>query len=111
MTKSLLPTAIDRAMEEKELPDLEASLVQLQNPESCNSITDQYLKTSFLVQINPNSLALDIGDGQLCEGQADLDGVDTGRRCNQAEQERCPLLDCQCCLRLAVRSGVGIPSH
>ena len=102
---------IDRALKEKELPDLKASLVQLQNPESCDSITDQYLKTSYLVKINPNSLALYIGDGQLCEGKADLDEVDTGRRCNQAEQERCPLLDCHCCLRLAARSGVGIPSH
>ena len=90
---------------------MKASLAQLQNPESCDSITDQYLKTSFLVKINPNSLAFDIGDGQLCEGQADLDGVDTGRRCNQAEQERYPLLDWHCCSRLAVRSGVGIPSH
>ena len=80
VTKSLLPTAIDRAMEEKELPDLKTSLVQLQNPERCDSITDQYLKTSFLVMINPNSLALYIGDGQLCDGQADLAGVDTGRR-------------------------------
>ena len=79
VTKSLLPTAIDRA-QEKELPDLKASLVQLQNPERCDSITDQYLKTSFLVMINPNSLALYIGDGQLCDGQADLAGVDTGRR-------------------------------
>ena len=72
--------AIDGALEEKHLPDLKASLVQLQNPESCDSITDQYLKTSFLVMINPYSLVLHIGDGQLCEGQADLDGVDTGRR-------------------------------
>ena len=111
MTKSLLPTAIDRALEEKELPDLKASLVQLQNPERCDSITDHYLKTSFLVMINPNSLALYNGDGQLCEGQADLAAMDTGRRRNQSELERCPLLDLHCCLRLAARSGVGIPSH
>ena len=78
--KSQLPTAIDGALEEKDLPDLKASLVQLQKPESCVSITDQYLKTSFIVKINSNSLAMYIGDGQLCEGQADLDGVDTEKR-------------------------------
>ena len=55
VTKSLLPMAIDGALEEKDLSDLKASLVQLQNPESCDSITDQYLKTSFLGMINPNS--------------------------------------------------------
>ena len=79
MTKSLLPMTIDRALKENELPDLKASLVQLPNPESCDSVTDQYFETSFLVMINPNSLALYNGDGQLCEGQADLAGVDTGR--------------------------------
>ena len=50
--------AIDGALEEKHLPDLKASLVQLQNPESCDSITDHYLKTYFLVMVNPDSLAL-----------------------------------------------------
>ena len=72
--------AIDGTLEEKDLSDLKASLVQLPNPESCDSVTDQYFETSFLVMINPNSLALYNGDGQLCEGDADLAGADTGRR-------------------------------